>query len=182
MQDTTARPAHYAGNNPGGNMLSITIAAAASLLAFNTMTVIPPRVVANGTVANVVSAIDHLESARKALAVGAFDDARREFAAAVAVDREAGRLPVESSTGLAYTLFAQQYDREAAYVLTRLAQDAANAGNAEVEAKALIDVVWLNVQNGQRAEARANGLRLRELSAKGSLSAETRDAIKRRIG
>ena len=163
-------------------MLSITIAAAASLIAFNTMTLTPPRVVANGTVANVVAAIDHLASARAALAVGAFDDARREFAAAAAADREAGRLPVESSMGLAYTLFAQQYDREAAHILTRLATDAANAGNAEVEAKALLDVVWLNVQNGQRAEARANGLRLRELSDKNLVGAETRQLIKRRIG
>lgn len=162
-------------------MFSLTLAAAASFLAFNTLTVVPPRVVATGTVANVVSSIDHLENARKALAVGAFDDARREFAAAVALDREAGRLSVESSTGLAYTLFAQQYDREAAYVLTRLAQDAADAGNADVEAKALLDVVWLNVQNGQRAESRANGLRLRELS-RGNLSADTREAIRRRIG
>jgi thioredoxin-like negative regulator of GroEL len=163
-------------------MLSITIAAAASLLAFSTMSPTPPRVVASGTVANVVSAIDHLANARKALSEGAFDDARREFSAAAALDREAGRLPVESATGLAYTLFAQQYDREAAYVLSRLAADAADAGNAEVEAKALLDVVWLNVQNGQRAEARVNGLRLRELRDKHSVTPETGLAITRRIG
>ena len=163
-------------------MFSITIAAAASLLAFNTMTVTPPRVTARGSVASVVSAIDHLESARKALAVGAFDDARREFAAAAALDREAGRLAVEASFGLAHTLFAQQYDREAATVLARLATEAAAAGNVEVEAKALLDVVWLNVQNGQRTEARANGLRLKALSADATVSAETRQAIKRRIG
>jgi len=163
-------------------MLSITIIAAASLLSFSTTTVIPPKVVARGTVANVISTVDHLESARRFLAAGAFDDARREFAAAAALDRQAGRLPVESSIGLAYTLFAQQYDREAAHVLSRLASDAAHAGNAEVEAKALVDVVWLNVQNGQRAEAHANGLRLRALTSQGGLSAETRLAIKQRIG
>ena len=162
-------------------MFSITIAAAASLLAFNTLTVTPPKVSGRAT-ASVIASVDHMESARKALAAGAFDDARREFAAAAAVDREAGRLPVESSIGLAYTLFAQQYDREAAYILTRLANDAAAAGNVEVEAKALIDVVWLNVQNGQRAEARENGLRLKALSTKDGVSAETRKAIKQRIG
>jgi thioredoxin-like negative regulator of GroEL len=163
-------------------MLRITIAAAASLIAFNTMSAQTPRALATGTVASVVSPIDHLASARKAIDVGAFEDARREFAAAVAQDRAAGRLPVESSIGLAYTLFAQQYDREAAHVLTRLAQDAANAGNAEVEAKALIDVVWLNVQNGQRIEARSNGYRLLELKKHPGVSAETREAIKRRVG
>lgn len=163
-------------------MLSITIAAAASLIAFNTMTAQPPRALANGTVANVASVVDHLASARKALDNGAFDDARREFAAAAALDREAGRLPVESSMGLAYTLFAQQYDREAAHVLTKLATDAANAGNAEVEAQALLDVVWLNVQNGQKYEARENATRLRQLSTSASVSKETKKAIKRRIG
>jgi hypothetical protein len=67
-------------------------------------------------------------------------------------------------------------------VLGKLADDAQRAGDAEVEAKALNDLVWLNVNGGQRAEARANGLRLRTLLEKATLSEETRKAIKRRHG
>jgi len=163
-------------------MFSMTIAASAILIAINAIPVPPPTNSARTPIVDVKSADDHLESARKALALGAFDEARREFAASAALDREAGRVPVESSFGLAQALFAQSYDREAATVLAKLADDAKRAGDAEVEAKALNDLVWLNVNGGQRLEARANGLRLRSLLEKATLSDDTRKAIKRRHG
>ena len=163
-------------------MFSMTIAAAATLIAINAIPVPPPTNSARTPVVDVKPADDHLESARKALALGAFDEARKEFAASAALDREAGRVPAESSFGLAQALFAQSYDREAAIVLAKLADDAQRAGDAETEAKALNDLVWLNVNGGQRIEARANGLRLRGLLEKANLTEETRRAIKRRHG
>lgn len=163
-------------------MFSMTIAAAATFIAINAIPVTRPTDAARAAVVTVNPTDVHLESARRALALGAFDDARKEFAASAALDREAGRLPTESSFGLVQALFAQSYDREAAMVLTKLADDAQRVGDAEVEAKALNDLVWLNVNGGQRIEARANGLRLRRLLEKANISDETRRVIKRRHG
>lgn len=163
-------------------MFSMTIAAAATLIVINAIPVPSPTTVTRVPAVDSRTVDDHMDSARRALASGAFDEARREFAASAALEREAGKVPVESSFGLVQALFAQSYDREAAVVLTKLADDAKNAGDVETEAKALNDLVWLNVNSGQRIEARVNGLRLRGLLEKANISEETRKAIRRRHG
>jgi hypothetical protein len=160
--------------------------ALAALLAVQTPSLVPPpddttrgsRPVA----VRVTDASAHLDSARRALAAGEFDVARRAFVIAAALERDAGRLPIEAAFGLAHVLYSQSYNREAAFTLDRLAQDAAKAGDAETEAKALMDATWLHVDAGQRASARACGERLRALLKEGRLSAETRKAVRARVG
>lgn len=125
---------------------------------------------------------DHLQLARRAMDNGEFDIARREFSAAASLEREAGKLPVESSIGLANALYAQAYNREAAMTMERLANEAALRGDTDTEAIALADAVWLNVDAGQRVTARKLSDRLRLLMKDTPLSLEARNAVKARLG
>lgn len=125
---------------------------------------------------------DHLQLAQRAMNNGEFDIARREFSAAVVSDRDAGRLPVESTMGLANALYAQAYNVEAAITMERLANEAALRGDTDTEAIALADAIWLNADAGQRANARRLSDRLRVLMKETPLSADARKAVKARLG
>lgn len=129
----------------------------------------------------IVSSPEHIARARLALANGEFDVARREFVTAAAIDRDEGKLPAEATFGLAHVLYAQSYNREAAMVLERLAADASTAGDVDIEAKALLDAMWLNVDAKQRLQARADASRLRVLLRDKRLSNETRKLIASRV-
>ena len=83
------------------------------------------------TTTRTPAADDHLVNARRAMTDGQFDIARREFSAALSEERSAGKLPVESSVGLADALYAQAYNREAAFTMEQLAKDAALAGDVD---------------------------------------------------
>lgn len=163
-------------------MVSFTIAAASALLALSPLQVERPTAVALAAAPDIVTVKDHLDSARRALAVGAFDVARREYVIAVALDRDAGRVPTEAAIGLAHCLFSQTFNREAAMVLNQLAGDAAKAGDVESEARALADAVWLNTDSRQYRQAREDAIRLRVLSRDKRLTDGTRQLIKARIG
>lgn len=130
----------------------------------------------------VRSAESHLDSAKRAMSNGAFDIARREFAASAALTRQAGKLPLEAVLGLANALYAQSYDREAATTLEQLATEAALRGDSDAEAIALADAYWLNTNNGQRVNARKQRDRLRTLVKEVPLSSEAQRAIRSRIG
>jgi len=125
---------------------------------------------------------EHIEIARRAMLNGEFDIARREFAAAAEVDREAGRLPVEAVTGLAHALYSQSYNREAAIAMERLAKEAAARGDTNVEAIALADAIWLNTDAGQRITARKQADRLRKLMKDSAVTTATRDLVRARVG
>lgn len=128
------------------------------------------------------AADEHLQTARRAMTNGDFDIARREFQAAAALDRDAGKLPVEAMTGLADALYAQAYNVEAAITMLRLADAAALVGDVDTEAVALADAIWLNADAGQRLLARKQTERLRALMKDTPLSVETRKAIRNRLG
>jgi len=129
----------------------------------------------------IISSPEHIARARLALANGEFDVARRGFVTAAAIDRDEGKLATEASFGLAHVLYAQSYNREAATVLERLAADASATGDADTEAKALLDAMWLNVDARQRLQARADASRLRVLLKDKRLSSETRKLIASRV-
>ncbi|MCC6244318.1 MAG: hypothetical protein IT353_15865 [Gemmatimonadaceae bacterium] len=128
------------------------------------------------------TAESHLDSAKRAMTNGAFDVARREFAASAALTRQAGKLPLEAVLGLANALYAQSYDREAATTLEQLAAEAALRGDNDAEAIALADAYWLNTNNGQRLTARKQRDRLRALVKDTPLSQEAQRAIRSRAG
>ncbi len=125
-------------------------------------------------------AIEHIANARKAASLGQFDVARREYVIAVALDRDAGLLPADATHGLVQVLYAQSYNREAALALGVLASEAEMKGAADVEARALLDAIWLNVDAGQRNVARAQAKRMQWLLTNGRLSAETLSLVRSR--
>ncbi len=156
-------------------MFASLITTAATLAALQFVTLAdPPRTRA--------IADDHLHTAQRAMNSGDFDIARREFSAAVAEDREAGRLPVESTMGLANALYAQAYNREAAITMEKLADEAALRGDNDTEAVALADAIWLNADAGQRLVARKLTDRLRLLLKETPLSNDARKMVRARLG
>ena len=162
-------------------MIQLALAAMTALQA-STMTVTPTpsltKAVRTAVVAEpIATSPEHIARARLALANGEFDIARREFVIAVAIDRDEGKLATEASFGLAYVLYAQSYNREAASVLERLAADASTAGDVDTEAKALLDAMWLNIDAKQRSQARADASRLRELLKDHRLPSDTRKRV-----
>lgn len=125
---------------------------------------------------------EHLEAARKAMQNGDFDIARREFAAAAAIERDAGRLPVEAVHGLAHALYSQAYSIEAAVALEKLAGEASARGDVNSAALALADAIWLNSDAGQRVLARKQCVRLRQLMRHADVSDATRHSVRSRVG
>jgi tetratricopeptide (TPR) repeat protein len=123
------------------------------------------------------AADEHMRKARQALDAGDLDLARREFVIAAALERDAGRVPADATFGLAHVLYAQSCDREAAIVLNKLAEEASRAGDANTEARALADAVWLNATGKQFAQARADASRLRKLLRSDALTEDTRRHI-----
>ncbi|HYW30027.1 MAG TPA: hypothetical protein VE869_00875 [Gemmatimonas sp.] len=124
---------------------------------------------------------DPLENARRLVSEGAFDAARREFLVAIVLDRDAGRVPTEASLAFSHMLFAQSREREAATVLEGLAADAWRLRSPDCEARALMDLAWLNVRAGRNTDARADVLRLRELMRNPDVSVKTRSEINKRF-
>lgn len=168
-------------------MLTIVLAAVAAVQSVTTdipspMPVPPARaaVTASAPSAPALRAPasdEYIARAKKALDMGDFTEARRQFVMAVALDRDEGRLPVASTFGLAHVLYAQSYNREAAVVLERLANDAQLKGDADTEARALLDAIWLHTDAKQYAPARHVARRLKELLKAPGLSAETRKLV-----
>ncbi len=109
------------------------------------------------------TAADYLESARRALSNGQFDVARREFVIAAALERDAGRLPTEAVFGLVNALYVRSFNREAAVTLDKFADEASAAGDYNVEARALVDAIWLNLDARQKNQARNGAIRLKQL-------------------
>ncbi len=129
----------------------------------------------------IPNSADHIATARRALTNAEFDVARREFVIAAALDRDDGKLPIDAVFGLANVLYLSSFSREAAIVLDKFATEAAAVGDYNTEARALMDAIWLNVDAGQRTQARNDGIRLRELLKGGVLSAETLRTVKARF-
>lgn len=168
-------------------MLTIVLAAVAAVQSVTTDIPAPVMVpaVRPAVVTPAPKATDsdeHVARAKKALDNGDFSEARREFVMAVALDRDEGRLPIESTFGLAHVLYAQSYNREAAVVLERLSLDAQVKGDHETEARALLDAMWLYQDAKQFAPARNAKQRLRDLLKEQDLTPATRKTVLARIG
>lgn len=120
---------------------------------------------------------DAIARALAAQAMGDYDAARREYIVAIALDRDAGRLPTQASYGLALILNEQGQHAKAAKVMEQLAADAAHRQEDEIEARALIDARFLNGRARRVAEVRDNSLRLAELARSRKVSTATRRQI-----
>lgn len=161
-------------------MLTLVIAAltavhtAAALPAARTTDPVP-------AVAEPARSAEHIAKARRALDQGELLEARREFVIASALDRDEGKLPAEATFGLAQVLYSQFDEKGAAKVLDQLADEASLKNDANTEARALTDAVWLNVQTGQVNRARIGAERLKDLLDGSSLSAETRKYVASRV-
>ncbi len=141
-----------------------------------------PMVASTARVAPPRADAEHLERAKRAMLDGQFELARREFLAAATLEREAGRVPVEAVTGLAHALYSQSYNVEAALAMERLAAEAAANGNSNAEALALADAIWLHADAGQRLAARKHASRLKKLLKDSTITAETREFVRVRVG
>ncbi len=165
-------------------MLTLVIAAltavhtAAALPAARTTDRVPAVAVA---VAEPARSAEHIAKARRAMDQGELLEARREFVIASALDRDEGKLPAEASFGLAQVLYSQFDEKGAAKVLDQLADEASLKNDANTEARALTDAVWLNVQTGQVNRARIGAERLKDLLGGSNLSAETRKYVSSRV-
>lgn len=167
-------------------MLAIVLTAFA---AFQVATPAPTRIVAAAAPATTPPPVstaapsrdtpsdEYVARARRALSEGNFEVARREFVIAAALDRDAGRLPVAASFGLSRVLFSQDNSRDAAQVLNDLARDAADRGDDNTEACALVDALWLNRDAKQWTKAERDAARLMELRKRNTLTTETRKLI-----
>ncbi len=125
---------------------------------------------------------EHLAIAKRAMANGDFDIARREFTAAAAADRAAGELPVEAVHGLAHALYSQSYTIEAALALQKLVDEATARGDVNTAALALADAIWLNSDAGRRTLARNQGRTLRKMLKDPGITDETRRLVVARVG
>lgn len=127
------------------------------------------------------AAAERLERARRAQCAGDFELARQEYAAAAELDRAAGGLAVEASYGLAHVLQQQSLLREAGLVLNHLANEASLRGDAETEAQALLDALWLNAKASERVQVRTDVARLKALVTDERVSSATRRQIRARL-
>lgn len=122
-----------------------------------------------------------IEKARAAQAAGDLTGAYKEFARAIRMQRADGILSVDASYGAAHVLNLQAKHREAADVLDQLAADANLLGDADLEARVLLDVVALKVNHHRKAAARPDAIRLKELITDVRLTSDTRRLIKTRL-
>lgn len=141
-----------------------------------------PMVASTARVSATRADAEHLARAKQAMLDGQFELARREFLAAATLEREAGRVPVEAVTGLAHALYSQAYNVEAALAMERLAAEAAANRDANAEAVALADAIWLHADAGQRLAARKQASRLKKLMKDSTITAETREFVRIRVG
>lgn len=121
-----------------------------------------------------------IEKARAAQAAGDLEGAHKEFARAIRMQRADGVLSVDASYGAAHVLGLQGRHREAADVLDQLAADANLLGDADLEARVLLDVVSIKVSHRRKAAARPDAVRLKELLTDVRLTSDTRRLIKAR--
>ena len=128
-----------------------------------------------------LSAAEHVEIARRALTTGEYRTARREFKVAALLEREDGRVPTEATLGLVSVLCLQGKLGDAAIELERLATEAAAQGDADTEARALADAIWLKVEAGGRQTVRNEAIRLRRLLDSSRLAPETREYVTQRV-
>jgi hypothetical protein len=161
-------------------MLTLVLAA---LTAVHTAAATPVARVTDPTpvVAEPARSAEHIAKARKALDNGELPEARREFVIASALDRDEGRLPIESSFGLAQVLYSQFDEKGAARVLDALADEASARNDVDTEARALTDAVWLNVNTKQLGRARQDAERLKALMADSRLSPAARAYVASRV-
>lgn len=124
---------------------------------------------------------EHLLKARQAMLAGELDVARREFIIAAALDRDAGRIPMEATFGLARVLYGQNREGDAARLLDDLATEALRQGNIDCAALALNDALWLHLRADRRAESLADGLRLSEVLNDTRLSDTVRQEVRARF-
>lgn len=127
------------------------------------------------------SSAEHVERGRRAQAAGDLELAHMEFARAVRIDRTNGVLSVDATYGAAQVLTMMSRHRDAAVVLDQLAADANLLGDAETEARVLLDAVAVKVKGRQSATARADVKRLLQLVEDERLSADTRRLIRVRL-
>lgn len=132
-------------------------------------------IVANDTPEQII------EKAQAAQAAGDLQGAFKGFARAMRIQRADGILSIDASYGAAHVLTLQSKFREASDVLEQLAADANLLGDAETEAKVLLDVVSLKVSHHRSAAARPDAQRLKELITDVRLTAATRRLIKARL-
>lgn len=129
------------------------------------------------TAASLTVDPDYLARAMAAQAAGDLDAARREYVVAVALERDAGRLPTQAAYGLALVLNEQGKYREGARILEELAADASAKHDDETEARALLDALYLNSRAHRPWQARDNAERLATLAKGRTLS----PSLQRRI-
>jgi hypothetical protein len=154
----------------------------ASLTTQPPVTTRAPMVASTARVSAARADAEHLARAKRAMLDGQFELARREFSAAATLEREAGRVPVEAVTGLAHALYSQSYNVEAALAMERLAEEAAANGDANAQALALADAIWLHSDAGQRVTARKHAARLKKLMKDSTITADTREFVRVRVG
>lgn len=120
---------------------------------------------------------DYLARAIAAQAAGDLEGARREYVVASALDRDAGRMPTQATYGLALILSEQGKYRDAAAALEALADDAALHKDDDVEARALLDALYLNSRAHRAPQARDNAERLNLLKRSMKLSPDLKKRI-----
>lgn len=152
-------------------MFILTLATAAVLAA-------PPVPVCNTADATTSN---HLATAKAAMIEGDVTTARVQYRIAEVIGRDNGCLPVDAAQGLAQLFFGQQQSLEAADVLQHLADDAARGGDADLEARTLVHVAWLQLQGGDRAMAKVSARRLRELAKDTRLSSDTQKFLRQSL-
>lgn len=122
-----------------------------------------------------------IEKARAAQAAGDLAGAYKEFSRAIRMQRADGILSIDASYGAAHVLSLQARHRDAADVLDQLAADANLLGDADLEARVLLDVMALKVTHHRKAAARPDAMRLKELITDVRLTSDTRRLIKTRL-
>lgn len=122
-----------------------------------------------------------IDKARASQIAGDFETARNAYMRAIGMQRADGLLSIEASYGAADVLSVQGRHREAADVLEQLAADANLLGDAETEARVLLDVVAVKIKGHRRAAARAEASRLLQLVTDERISGETRRLIRARL-
>lgn len=164
-------------------MLLFTLTSAAFFAAAPVAQVVTPASVPVAVERSVQAAANpHLQNARSAMEKGDLSLARREYQFAQIVDREAGRIPVDASKGLAALLFTQSQPRAAAEIMQQLADEAALAGQIDLEASALVSATWLRLECGDRFAVKEGVRRLHQISRDRSISSETRAMLKKQLG
>jgi len=133
------------------------------------------------TMAIPLTANEHMTMARRALEAGDYTTARRAYKVAALLAREEGRVPAAAVFGLVGVLNVQGLLTEAVDELNHLVNDAARAGDHDVEARALTDAIWIKMETRGRMAARNDAVRLQVLLKGSSLSPETRQYVTQRV-